>query len=144
MVCFSDKHFKHEGFERWQKIYGETDDVNPVQKAAGPHQKWLETSHEHGCQLVGGTMVEPRTSASDTPRLWTRSCDGWSAGLGLHGARDHVFRHCFQYRLDMQPDLILENFVPVIEQKDPNTISGKTVCDAGHAPQTCSTGWQRH
>ena len=22
-----------EGFERWQKIYGETDDVNPVQKA---------------------------------------------------------------------------------------------------------------
>lgn len=25
-------YFNSEGFERWQKIYGETDDVNPVQK----------------------------------------------------------------------------------------------------------------
>lgn len=27
-----EKYFNGEGFERWQKIYGETDDVNPVQK----------------------------------------------------------------------------------------------------------------
>jgi len=27
-----ESYFNNEGFERWQKIYGETDDVNPVQK----------------------------------------------------------------------------------------------------------------
>jgi len=54
-------YFNNEGFQRWQKIYGETDDVNPVQKdiRVGHAQtvdkilNWLDPS-----TIVGKTVCD--------------------------------------------------------------------------------------
>lgn len=49
------EYFNGEGFERWQKIYGETDDVNPVQKD-------IRVGHAQTVEKILGWLDGPQIS----------------------------------------------------------------------------------